>query len=121
MNAVGINISKGKSVVPLSKVLIKPFTIHHILTGFNRLLLALQSLESVEQTGRYYEPLAKLLTAANFFVSVVKPKLIKDFSINSMRKVKTDKADSKKIARVNTFFKSLVRELRIKMDKLAKE
>ena len=108
MNAVGIDISKGKSVVcimqPLGKVLIKPFTIHHTLTGFNRLLLTLQSLEGetrivMEHTGRYYEPLAKLLTAANFFVSVVNPKLIKDFSINSLRKVKTDKADSKKIAR----------------------
>jgi len=108
MNAVGIDISKGKSVVcimqPLGKVLIKPFTIHHTLTGFNRLLLTLQTLEGetrivMEHTGRYYEPLAKLLTAANFFVSVVNPKLIKDFSINSLRKVKTDKADSKKIAR----------------------
>jgi len=39
------------------------------------------------------------LREAGIFVSVVNPKLIKDFGNNSLRKVKTDKADAVKIAR----------------------
>lgn len=53
----------------------------------------------MEHTGRYYEPLARELSLANLFVSAVNPKLIKDFGDNSLRKVKSDKADALKIAR----------------------
>lgn len=53
----------------------------------------------MEATGHYYEPIAHALTQAGFYVAVVNPKLIKDFSNNSLRKVKSDKADSSKIAR----------------------
>ncbi len=53
----------------------------------------------MEHTGRYYEVLAHQLSEANLFVSAINPKLIKDFDNDSLRKVKTDKADSVKIAR----------------------
>ena len=53
----------------------------------------------MEHTGRYYEPLAQQLSHAGFFVSAINPKLIKDFGSNSLRKVKSDKADAVKIAR----------------------
>ena len=108
MNAVGIDVSKGKSVVsimcPFGKFLAKPFVVQHNLSSINELILYLKGLKGetkivMEHTGRYYEPMAKWLTQANLFVSTVNPKLIKNFSNNSLRNVKTDKADSKKIAR----------------------
>ena len=53
----------------------------------------------MEHTGRYYEPVAQILSDAGVFVSAVNPLLIKGYGNNSLRKVKTDKADSIKIAR----------------------
>ena len=53
----------------------------------------------MEHTGRYYEPLAAWLSDAGIFVSAVNPVLIRDFADDSLRSPKTDKADSKKIAR----------------------
>ena len=53
----------------------------------------------MEHTGRYYEPIVRELSQADLFVSAVNPKLIKDFGDNSLRKVKSDKADALKIAR----------------------
>lgn len=52
----------------------------------------------MEHTGMYWRPIALALKEAGFFVSVVNAMLIHDFSDNSLRKVKTDKADSMKIA-----------------------
>ena len=100
MNAVGIDISKGKSMIcvlqPFGKIVAKPFEVQHTLSSINHLIAYLKGLEGetrivMEHTGRYYEPMAKWLGQANLFVSAVNPKLIKDFSINSLRKVKTDK------------------------------
>ena len=53
----------------------------------------------MEHTGRYYEPVAIWLSDAGIFVSAVNPILIRDFGDDSLRTPKTDKADSKKIAR----------------------
>ena len=53
----------------------------------------------MEHTGRYYEVLAHQLSEENLFVSAITPKLIKDFDNDSLRKVKSDKADAVKIAR----------------------
>ncbi len=49
----------------------------------------------MEHTGRYYEPVACFLHKAGLFVSAVNPKLIKDYGNNTLRKVKTDKADAR--------------------------
>ncbi|MEG0377168.1 MAG: IS110 family transposase [Eubacterium sp.] len=106
MNAVGIDISKGRSMVAVARpgeVIAKPFTVFHTRSGIHGLIDQLTSLEGdtrivIEHTGRYYEPMAQRLCDAGFFVSAVNPKLIKDYGHNSLRKVKTDKADAKKIA-----------------------
>jgi len=53
----------------------------------------------MEHTGRYYEPVAKVLHEAGLYVSAVNPLLIKEYGRNSLRRVKTDNADAMKIAR----------------------
>jgi len=108
MNAVGIDISKNKSMAailrPYGEIVSKPFVLHHSNTEIQSFIQLIHSIDGesriiMEHTGRYYEPLARELTRAGLFVSAVNPKLIKDFSDNSLRKVKSDKADSVKIAR----------------------
>ena len=108
MNAAGIDVSKGKSMVsvmrPLGEVVAKPFTVCHTGSELKELADYLKSLDGetrviMEHTGRYYEPVAQFLHDAGLYVSAVNPKLIKDYGNNSLRKVKTDKADSKKIAK----------------------
>ena len=108
MNAVGIDISKGKSMIavarPLGEIIAKPFEVIHSAASINSFITYLHSLDGdtrivMEHTGRYYEPMAQQLANAGFFVSAVNPKLIKDYGTNSLRKVKTDKADALKIAR----------------------
>lgn len=107
MNAVGIDVSKGKSTVaimhPLGKVAVKPFDIHHTLSELEELADSLRSLDGetriiMEYTGKYYQPIARFLADSGFYVSVVHAKLIHDYGNNSIRKVKTDKADAIKIA-----------------------
>jgi len=108
MNAVGIDISKGKSTVTIRKpgdiVLMPPCDIPHTQSAINDLIAIIQSLDGetkvcMEHTGRYYEPVATWLSDADIFVSAVNPILIRDFGDDSLRTPKTDKADSKKIAR----------------------
>ncbi len=108
MNAVGIDISKGKSMVsvmrPLGEVVAKPFSVRHTGSELKELADYFKSLKGetrviMEHTGRYYEPVAQFLHDAGLYVSAVNPKLIKDYGNNSLRKVKTDKADSRKIAK----------------------
>lgn len=104
MNAVGIDISKGKSMGPLGEIVSKPFEVRHTSDDIAELAKYLHTLDGdtrivMEHTGRYYEPMARQLAGAGFFVSAVNPKLIKDYGNNSLRKVKTDKADALKIAR----------------------
>ena len=53
----------------------------------------------MEHTGRYYEPVANVLHEAGLHVSAVNPLLIREYGGNSLRRVKTDKADAVKIAR----------------------
>lgn len=53
----------------------------------------------MEHTGHHYEVLAHQLSQANLFVCAVNPKLIKGFDNDSLRKVKSDKADAVKISR----------------------
>lgn len=108
MNAVGIDVSKGKSMVavvrPFGEVVAKPYEVHHTASELRDLAQSLKSLDGetkviMEHTGRYYEPVAQLLHNAGIFVSAVNPLLIREYGNNSLRHVKTDKADSLKIAR----------------------
>ena len=108
MNAVGIDVSKGKSTVTIRRpgdvVLMPPCDIPHTQSAINALIKQIKSLDGetkvcMEHTGRYYEPVANWLSDAGIFVSAVNPILIRDFGDDSLRTPKTDKADSKKIAR----------------------
>lgn len=108
MNAVGIDISSRKSTVavlrPFGEVVRLPFDIPHTAEGLASLAGQLKALDGetrvvMEHTGRYYEPVAKALHEAGLYVSAVNPLLIKEYGGNSLRKVKTDKADALKIAR----------------------
>lgn len=108
MNAVGIDVSKGKSMVavvrPFGELAVKPYEVRHTSSELSELASVLKSLEGetrvvLEHTGRYYESVVQMLHDAGIFVSAVNPLLIKEYGNNSLRKVKTDKADSLKIAR----------------------
>ena len=110
MNAVGIDVSKRKSTVavlrPGGQILMKPFDISHQSADLQTLARKLKDLDGVtrivmECTGHYYEPVAHELSQAGLSVSAVNPQIINNFQgqDNPLRKVKTDKADSVKIAR----------------------
>lgn len=108
MNAVGIDISRGKSTVavlrPFGEVVMLPFEVKHSNAELLALAEQLKSIDretrvAMEHTGRYYEPVANALHNSGLFVSNVNPLLIKEYGGNSLRKVKTDKADAQKIAR----------------------
>lgn len=108
MNAVGIDVSSRKSTVavlrPFGEVVRFPFDVRHSAEDLTVLAQQLKAIEGetrivMEHTGRYYEGIAKVLHEAGLFVSGVNPLLIKEYGNNSLRKVKTDKADAIKIAR----------------------
>ena len=108
MNAVGIDVSKGKSTVaiyqPGDQVILKPCDFHHTQSDISSLIGIIKGLDGATKvcmghTGRYYEPVATWLSDAGIFVSAVNPILIKQFGDDSLRAPKTDKADAKKIAR----------------------
>lgn len=107
MNAVGIDVSKGKSTVaviqPFGVVIAEPFDVLHTDSSLKELVRFIKSLSGetkvvMEYTGTYYEPVANALHNAGVFVSVVNPLLIDDYDTNRVRKVKTDRIDSLKIA-----------------------
>jgi transposase len=106
--AVGIDVSKGKSVVaamrPFGEVAMPPREFSHTGAGLSALTEALRLIDGnirviMEATGRYHEPVASALLSAGIRVSIINPKLIRDYGHNTLRKVKTDKADAVKIAR----------------------
>ena len=108
MNAVGIDVSSRKSTVavlrPLGEVVCLPFDVTHDIAGLASLVEKLKALDGetrvvMEHTGRYYEAVEKALHEAGLFVCAVNPLLIKEYGANSLRRVKTDKADAVKIAR----------------------
>ena len=107
MNAVGIDVSKGKSTVaviqPFGVVIAEPFDVLHTDSDLKKLADFIKSLSGetkvvMEYTGTYYEPIANVLHNEGIFVSVVNPLLIDDYGGNRVRKVKTDKKDALKIA-----------------------
>lgn len=116
ITAVGIDVSKYKSTVAARRaggeVVLLPFDISHDIAGIKELLEKLHTLNNegseirviMEHTGMYWRPIALALKQAGFFVSVVNAILIHNFSDNSLRKVKTDKADALKIANYGLTF-----------------
>ena len=109
MNAVGIDVSKGRSTVailrPMGEIVQMPEDVMHDAISLECLaykILALGEETKVlmEATGRYHEPVAAELHEHGIFVSVVNPLVIHNYSTeNSVRKVKNDQKDSLKIAK----------------------
>ena len=107
MNAVGIDVSKGKSMVcvmrPFGEVVASPFEISHTTDGISKLADLLKTLNGetkiiLECTGSYHLSIARPLHDRGFTVCAVNPQLIHDFGNNTIRKRKSDKADAVKIA-----------------------
>lgn len=107
ITAVGVDVSKGRSMIavrqPGGVILSAPFKVNHTATELNQLVQMLRQYPGevrivMEHTGPYWRPIALALVNGGFFVSVVNAMLIHDFHDNSLRRVKTDKADALKIA-----------------------
>lgn len=108
MNAVGIDVSKGKSMMtalrPMGEVTLLPQEFLHTAPGLDWMAHAILALAKdtrvvMEATGRYHEPATAALSAYGIYVCVLNPLYIKQSGAGSIRKVKTDKADSLKIAK----------------------
>ncbi len=107
-NAVGVDVSNGHSTIavfrPFGEVVELPFEVRHTPDALSALAKRLHSYGGetrviMEHTGRYYESIAKVLHENGLWVTAVNPLLVKEYGNNSLRKVKTDKADAKKLAR----------------------
>lgn len=107
MNAVGIDVSKGKSMIavmrPGKETVIEPFEVNHTDSELIDLARVIQSLDGetrvvMESTGNYHLPVAWMLHDAGIYVSVVNAMLIHSYGNNTIRKGKTDKKDAQKIA-----------------------
>lgn len=103
MNAVGIDVSKGKSMVaalrPMGEVALLPQEFLHTEVGLEQMAYAIVALGEdtrviMEATGRYHEPIAAALHEYGIYVCVLNPLFIKQSGGGSIRKVKTDKADA---------------------------
>jgi transposase len=108
MNAVGIDVSKGKSMMaalrPMGEVALLPREYPHSEVGLEQMAYAIIALGEdtrvvMEATGRYHEPVAAALHEYGIYVTVLNPLFIQRSGGGSIRKVKTDKADAMKIAK----------------------
>lgn len=107
MNCVGVDVSKGKSMVavmrPFGEVVVSPFEVQHTDSELGKLARLLKSLDGetrvvMESTGNYHVPVACWLYDSGIYVSVVNAMLVHDYGNNSLRRAKTDKKDAVKLA-----------------------
>jgi transposase len=107
MISVGIDVSKEKSMVcilrPYGNVISSPYEILHTEEDVNKLTARIHSLDGeikvvMEATGTYHFPLLTMLKKAGIFVSVINPLAMKKYASATLRKGKTDKLDSVRIA-----------------------
>ena len=116
MISVGIDVSKGKSMVcmlrPYGEVVASPYEIQHTSKELDELCGRIISLDGevrvvMEATGAYHLPVLSRLHEADVFVSVINPLAMKKYAGATLRKGKTDKMDSVKIANygIDNWFK----------------
>ena len=107
MIAVGVDVSKEKSTITVisdrGDLLMPPRDYPHNETALSELCIQLHSLHDevrvvMEFTGHYHYSIRDKFIREGFFVSIVNPYLMKKFNDGSVRKGKTDKKDSVKIA-----------------------
>lgn len=105
---VGIDVSKGKSTVAIlsieGEVIEEPFEINHDINGLNLLEEKLKDISKedlkivMEETGTYYLPVLGYLLDKGYFVVAENALKIKKYLDRGLRKAKTDKKDSYKLA-----------------------
>ena len=122
MISVGIDISKGKSMIcflkPYGEVVREAYEIQHSDSELNKLVEDILSFDEevkvvMEATGIYHLPVLTVLKEHNIFVSVINPLIMKKYSVMGLRKVKTDKMDAIKIANygIDQWFKLINYEI----------
>ena len=105
---VGIDVSKGKSTVAIlsieGEVIEEPFEINHDINGLNLLEKKLKDISNedlkivMEETGTYHLPVLRYLLDKGYFVVAENALKIKKYLDRGLRKAKTDKKDSYKLA-----------------------
>lgn len=105
---VGIDVSKGKSTVAIlsavGEVIEEPFEIKHDIEGLNFLEEKLKDIPNedlkivMEETGIYHLPVLGYLLDKGYFVVAENALKIKKYLDRGLRKAKTDKKDSYKLA-----------------------
>jgi len=116
MVSIGIDVSKGKSMVCMLKsygeVVASPYEVVHTEQSIRELIDRIGSLEGevrvvIEATGAYHLPILETLKNGGIFVSVINPLAMKKYASSSIRKGKTDKMDSVRIANygIDNWFK----------------
>lgn len=113
MNAVGMNVSKGKSTVcvrqPGGKELRKPFAVRHTSSELLAMAYALKSLDGETRVIPWSIPDAtvspwhRILHNEGLYVSAINPKQIRNFGSNSLWNIKIDKADARKVVRYGLY------------------
>ncbi len=107
MFGVGIDVAKNKSMVAIlsddGEIIKAPFEIANTESGLSLLCTIMEGLDGevycvVESTSVYHFPVVSYLQENGIFVSVVNPLIIKKYASMDIRKVKTDKVDSLKLA-----------------------
>ena len=107
MISVGIDVSKDKSTVcmlrPFGEVVEAPYNIDHTEQALNTLIERIKSFDEdvkvvLEATGGYHQVVVAKLLTSNIFTVVVNPYIIKKYCAATLRKAKTDKIDSIRIA-----------------------
>jgi len=105
---VGIDISKGKSTIAIlsvaGEVIEEPFEINHDIDGLNLLEEKIKDIPKedlkivMEETGTYHLPVLGYLLDKGYFVVAENALKIKKYLDRGLRKAKTDKKDSYKLA-----------------------
>ncbi len=107
MISVGIDVSKDKSTVcmlrPFGEVVEAPYNIDHTEQALNTLIERIKSFDEdvkvvLEATGGYHQVVVAKLLTSNIFTVVVNPYIMKKYCAATLRKAKTDKIDSIRIA-----------------------
>ena len=117
--SIGIDVSKGKSTVcainHFGEMLISPVDVFHTKSSLKMLVGRIQSLHDeckvvLEATGHYHYPVVAYLKQNGIPVVIANPLLMKKFNDVTIRKGKSDKMDSTKIARFGLHFWSTLKE-----------
>ena len=107
MIGVGIDVAKTKSMVAIlsddGEVIKAPFEIANTESGLSLLCEIIKEIPDkvycvVESTSVYHFPVVSYLQENDIFVSVINPLIIKKYASMDIRKVKTDRVDSLKLA-----------------------